>query len=192
MTGPAAEVPVSARVVRRGIDGSVERAHLANVLGGLAVGISDAQAATLRDATGLDLSAVSALTTLLDRPGATIEALARVVGLTHSGTVRLADRLGTQGLLVRTVGPDARAAPLRLTESGERLARSALAARRQALQHLLGALTDEQHGQLLDLAHSLATGLVHDRDHARRVCRHCEHSRCRGSACPVGAAAGDD
>ncbi len=39
-------------------DTRVELAHLANVLGGLAVGVMDVQAAALQTATGLDLSAV--------------------------------------------------------------------------------------------------------------------------------------
>jgi MarR family transcriptional regulator, negative regulator of the multidrug operon emrRAB len=51
----------------------------------------------MRAATGSDLSGVAALTTLLDRPGLSIRELAAVLGITHSGAVRLVDRLAARG-----------------------------------------------------------------------------------------------
>ncbi len=169
-------------------DTRVELAHLANVLGGLAVGVVDVQAAALQTATGLDLSAVAALTTLLDRPGSTIDALARVLGLTHSGAVRLADRMAAQGLVVRTAGADRRTAPLRLTGRGEEMASCALAARQQALQRLLNPLDTDHRAQLLELVTAVAGSLVRHREQARRMCRHCEHACCRAADCPLGSA----
>jgi MarR family transcriptional repressor of emrRAB len=165
--------------------------HLANVLGGLAVGITDMQADTLRAATGLDLSAAAALTTLLDRPGLSIEALRRVLGLTHSGAARLADRLATRGLLERSPGADRRTATLRLTDSGAELAGAALGARRDALRPLLAPLNEGQRIQLSSLVAAIASVLVSERGQARRVCRHCDHACCRGTACPIGRAADD-
>lgn len=168
-----------------------ELAHLANVLGAVAVGVSDTQAEALRAATGLDLSAAGALTTLLDHPGIPIEALARVLGLTHSGTVRLADRLAERALLARVPGADRRTAPLRLTREGEQLARLALEARQQTLRRLLAPITADQQAHLLALAQTVAGALVGNRAQARRICRHCEHACCRGPSCPIGSAAHD-
>jgi MarR family transcriptional regulator, negative regulator of the multidrug operon emrRAB len=60
--------------------------------------------------------------------GGSIDALRRILGITHSGTVRLVDRLAGAGLVERRVGADARAVALHLTPQGRRLARRVLAA----------------------------------------------------------------
>src|SRR4051794_41799772 len=73
--------------------------------------------------------------------GQPIDALRRVLGLTHSGTVRLVDRLVAAGLGERRVGTtDGRAVPLGLTPAGRRVARRGVAAREGALGGVLALL----------------------------------------------------
>ncbi|MBC6459823.1 MarR family winged helix-turn-helix transcriptional regulator [Actinomadura sp. HBU206391] len=162
--------------------------HAANLLGALAVAVADAQSAAMRTATGGDLSGVAALTTLLDHPGLSIRELSTVLGITHSGTVRLVDRLAGRGLVTRATGTDRRQAPLSLTGDGAAAARRALRARQDVLEDVLAPLDPGERDRFARLTAKLLAGIPHDRAHARQICRLCRHDRCRGDACPVGAA----
>ena len=89
----------------------------ANLLGALGLLLADRLAEAVAPAGGA--SAAEALVTLHARGGGrSIDALARVVGLSHSGTVRLADRLVSAGLAERRRGADQRSTALRLTPAG--------------------------------------------------------------------------
>jgi len=164
-------------------------AHAVNLLGALGIGLADLQTAAMTKAVGLDVSAVAALVTLLDRPGLTLRQLSQVLGITHSGTVRLADRLSTQRMLKRGNSADARQTPVTLTHKGRLAAQSALQARRNALQFLIDPLPEEQRDSFVDTLAILLGRLPNDQMPARHVCRLCEHSQCRSPNCPVGAAA---
>ena len=71
----------------------VKHARTANLLGTLTIALGDRVTATTSVAAGHGAAAPAALTTLYHAPGLTIGALARVIGLSHAGTVRLVDRL---------------------------------------------------------------------------------------------------
>src|SRR3954469_13178902 len=47
--------------------------------------------------------------------GGSIDSLRRILGITHSGAVRLVDRLAAAGLVERRIGADARAVSIHLT-----------------------------------------------------------------------------
>jgi MarR family transcriptional repressor of emrRAB len=103
----------------------------ANLVGALGVALADRLAAAAELAGGA--SAADALVALHEgRAGASIDALAPIVGLSHSGTVRLVDRLARDGLVERRRGADQRSAALFLTPAGRRRARRVLT-RRDAL-----------------------------------------------------------
>src|SRR6476659_5687027 len=84
--------------------------------------------------------------------GASIEALSVVVGLSHSGTVRLADRLAADGLVERRRGADQRAAALLVRAAGRRAAVRVARLREANLQCVVSLLTEEQQGELIDVA----------------------------------------
>src|SRR6185436_6473081 len=115
----------------------------ANLLGALGIVLGD----LLDDAAELagGASAATALVALHgSSAGDTIDALAGRVGLSHSGTVRLVDRLAGDGLVERRRGADQRSAALVLTPRGRRAARSVLSRREANLHARLGLLTDDQ------------------------------------------------
>lgn len=134
-------------------------------------------------------AALVALAEYLD--GATLDALRRVLGLSHSGAVRLADRLDAAGLLARGPQPDGRAVALHLTPAGRRVAARILHAREGALADVLEPLTAEQRAMLAGLHEALLGGLTPDRAAARRLCRLCDASACGHAEgrCPVTRAA---
>ena len=156
--------------------------HGANLLGAFGLVLAD----LLEDAAELvgGATPAAALVALNDRTaGGTIDALAGVVGLSHSGTVRLVDRLARDGLVERRRGADQRSAALVLTATGRRAARRVLARREAGMQSLGALLTGDQQVQLAAIAED-ALGRLDDE---RRVCRLCDLAACerRRGRCPM-------
>ena len=119
--------------------------HLVNVVGALALALADA----IRDATeaaagmtGAAPAAVVALQQFLR--GRTTEDLAQATGLTHSGAVRLVDRLVEGGLVERRPGHDGRSLAIVLTASGRALSQKITAARANAVASALEGLRIEE------------------------------------------------
>jgi MarR family transcriptional regulator, negative regulator of the multidrug operon emrRAB len=164
--------------------------HEANVLGSLALAITSRINEEAERSAALGASAPSALVALDGYlTGQPIDALRRVLGITHSGTVRLVDRLVAAGLVERRVGADARSVAIYLTPRGRRTARRVLAAREAALEQVLSALSPAQREQLKPLLSAMLQGFDATPDTARRLCRLCDAERCghgRGT-CPVAA-----
>ena len=163
-------------------------ARNANLIGALGLALADRLSDALGEVGGG--SAAEALVTLYERrPGATIDAVAGVLALSHSGTVRLVDRLEAAELVERRRGADHRSAALYLTPGGRRAARRVLRRREADMQLLLGLLTDDQQAQLAELAAIVLRGLGQESEAERRLCRLCDLEACGRSkgSCPVTA-----
>jgi MarR family transcriptional regulator, negative regulator of the multidrug operon emrRAB len=164
----------------------MSHAHAANVLGALGLALADRLADAAERAGGE--SAATALVTLYGtRAGVRIDALARIAGLSHSGAVRLVDRLAADGLVERRRGADQRSTALYLTPLGRRSARRVLADRRAAMHSTLSLLTDDQQAALTDLADRLLRELSPEHAAEARLCRLCDLEACgrSGGRCPV-------
>jgi DNA-binding MarR family transcriptional regulator len=168
-------------------------AHQANVLGTLSLAVTTRVHEAAERSAALGASAPSALIALDGYlTGQPIDALRRVLGLTHSGTVRLVDRLVEAGLVERRVRTtDGRAVPLGLTPAGRRVARRVLQAREAALEEILSVLTPEERETLSALQDRLLGSLIGSREDARRTCRMCDPVGCghHEGRCPVTQAA---
>jgi MarR family transcriptional regulator, negative regulator of the multidrug operon emrRAB len=152
----------------------------ANLFGAAALAVADRLTAAPRDAALLALDDWLA--------GATVDALARVVGLTHSGAVRLADRLEGEGLLQRRPGADGRSVALHLTPAGGAEAAGLRAAREATLSELLAPVADRRAfvaGLEAVLAAVTTAGAA-----PGRTCRICDAHACgHPDRCPVTRAA---
>ena len=161
-------------------------ARQANLLGTLSLAVAGAVDAAV--ASPLGPSAPAALVALDGYLGGEpIDALRQVLGLTHSGAVRLVDRLEAAGLAERRPGPDARTVAVALTTAGAEAAQQARDARERALEAALAALEPGERAALATLHEKLLAGLTGDRSSARRICRLCDLEACgheRGE-CPV-------
>jgi len=160
----------------------------ANLLGAHALVATD----RMRRATGMEISSaavLSALETFAD--GASIDELRRVLGLSHSGGVRIVRRLASRGLVAREPDPeDRRTVRLHLTAEGRRAARRVIAARQEALGELLAPLGRRETAELERLLERLLAAVTHDREAANRICRLCEPDVCgHPDRCPVTQAA---
>jgi DNA-binding MarR family transcriptional regulator len=160
----------------------------ANVIGALAVAITDRVQAAATRAGGHGASGPAALVALDGHAaGGSIDVLRRIVGLTHSGAVRLVDRLAADGLLERRVGADQRSVALWLTPSGRRAARRILAQREAAIEAALAPLTASERSALVRAAERMLPALAADAGSTRPMCRLCDADSCgrnRGR-CPV-------
>jgi DNA-binding MarR family transcriptional regulator len=163
-------------------------ARAANLVGAHALVVAD----RMREAAGMELSSaavLSALETFAD--GASIDDLRRILGLSHSGGVRIVKRLEGHGLLARKPDPaDGRAVRLHLTADGRRAARRVLAARRDVLADLVTALDERQTADLERLLERLLAAATGGGEDANRICRLCEPDVCgHPQRCPVTQAA---
>ncbi len=161
--------------------------RVANLLGALALAVSDGiREATQQQAGGLARPEPAALVTLNHYPGQSVGALARTLGLTHSGAVRLADRLVAAGLARRVSEGPGRTLALHLTESGQLAASRVLVRRQAAVQQLVSGLEPDQVAALEQLVGRLLAALTTDRASAHRLCRLCDEPLCeRDVRCPV-------
>jgi MarR family transcriptional regulator, negative regulator of the multidrug operon emrRAB len=166
--------------------------RLANVLGAFALALADGMDVTTERA------ALVALSDLLQ--GRSVDDLRRAVGLTHSGGVRVVDRLVAGGLVERRRGADGRTVALFLTADGRRLAGQARDARLAALHDVLVVLDDRERAQLAAIVDKLVAAMVGRRLQARAagvdppggwLCRLCDPVACERAQghCPVANAA---
>jgi MarR family transcriptional repressor of emrRAB len=182
--------------------GNSKDGRAANLLAAAVTGLDDAMQQAMGQATELDRVAAAALIALLDlTPAGPLVMLSRVVGLTHSGTVRLVDRLAALGYVDRGAGPDARSRTVALTRSGRVVARRARRARERAMVAALADLDIEQREGLSGLCELLVSGLTRRRLDQRAagseptagaLCRLCDFGACGRSrgTCPAANVAG--
>jgi DNA-binding MarR family transcriptional regulator len=179
-----------------------EEDRLANVLGALALAVTDEVAAATEQAvghTGAGPAALVALQEFLD--GGSVDRLRRAVGLTHSGAVRAVDRLEGGGLVERRPGADGRSVSVVVTPEGRRVAQQAADARRATVRALLGVLDAGERVVLTSIVEKLVAAAVTGRLAARAAgreppggwfCRLCDPGACQRpeGRCPAANAAG--
>jgi MarR family transcriptional repressor of emrRAB len=171
-----------------------------NLLASLTLNLAEELQAALEAGSGLTGSATAALLALEEFLGdAHVGKLADVLGLTHSGAVRLVTQLEVAGLAVRRTGADLRRVEVRLTTAGRRRAAEAREARDQVVRETTGALTPEEGTTLEALLAKLVKARV-----ARRIdrriagekgawwCRTCDFAACGRpeDRCPAQVTAG--
>lgn len=157
----------------------------ANLLGAVAVAAMDGIVAACRAVLDQGGETPAALVATGHAPGLSIDALGRVLGLSHPGTVRVVDRLAAVGLIERRPATDRRAVALHLTTNGVATRDALLAERQAALQRLLAPLQRSERALLGQLLAKLLQGLPRDPLHGLSICRLCDERRCE--ICPIDA-----
>ncbi len=157
-------------------------------MGALALVLTDRMTEAAQAAADSSVSgavALSALEQILREPR--IDLLRQVLGLTHSGAVRLVDRLEQAGLAERGPGQDGRSTTVLLTAAGRRAAAAVTEARAAALEDAMAALDAAEQRQLAELAGRVLVGLKRGAGATRWTCRLCDTTACGRAAgrCPV-------
>ena len=117
--------------------------------------------------------------------GPSNDQLRRVLCLSHPGSVRLVDRLVSDGLVERREGRDRRAIALYLTERGRALREDLLRGRLAALRPLLAPLTRSEQDTLAELLHKMLSSMETTNLERCTLCRLCDDRVCVG--CPIPA-----
>jgi MarR family transcriptional regulator, negative regulator of the multidrug operon emrRAB len=163
-----------------------------NLLGALALTLSDRAAAAVQADAGVSRSDAAALVTLRNyAEGKPLDLLRRALALSQPGVVRLADRLEARGLVERHRGDrDGRAVALRLTAAGRGAADAALAARADAIDAALDALDAAERRALTPMLERMLGAETTDSTASLVICRMCDPDVCGHPArCPVTQAA---
>ncbi len=156
----------------------------ANLLGALALAVSDAVTNAAEAAAPEPGPAAAALMLVGHVPGMSIDDLKTGVGLSHPGAVRLVDRLQARGLIERRSSTDdGRRVALHLTLAGKAVAESISAVRLAAVTRALDALPDAERSAFVRTAETLLAALVSGPADALRICRLCDEAIC--TRCPV-------
>jgi MarR family transcriptional repressor of emrRAB len=170
------------------MDGDLDL-RLENILGAATLALSDAMQLAAAEAAGHAAAGPAALTALRIHRGCSVDRLANVLGLTHSGTVRLVDRLEADGLVRRGQGQDARVVTLELTTRGARRAAKVALARALAVEEFLGSLDREERMTLMRLLEKVVVSGMIDWAQVQHRCRLCNLEACHagGESCPLDA-----
>jgi MarR family transcriptional regulator, negative regulator of the multidrug operon emrRAB len=154
-----------------------------DLIGAAALAISGA----VWSALGLEQSGTAALNVVLAEPGISIRGLSHVLGLSHSATVRVADRLQREGLITRDWAGPGRTIAVKVTGRGRQRALDAAARRTQVLQQAASGLTAAQRQSLHELLQQVVLSLADDQAAIDRACRLCDQQRCLARGCPLPA-----
>ena len=161
--------------------------RLENLVASLTLNLAEEARAALEEAAGLSGSAAVALVALEEFLGdAHVGRLAEVMGVTHSGAVRLVTQLEREGLAERRAGDDRRRVEVRLTALGRGRAAEARAARDAVVRRAVAGLTGTDADALEGLLDQLVSARVEARVEARRAgapggawwCRTCDFAAC--------------
>jgi DNA-binding MarR family transcriptional regulator len=166
--------------------------RLANLLGAFALRATGGVDRALAESAGLGPADPAALVSLLNYAGGeNIDTLRRGLRLSQPGSAHAVARLTRLGLVERRrASDDRRAAVVRLTAEGERLARALLRERERVLADLLAPLDASERATLERLLERLLGAAETDVDRARYDCRLCDTVACGHPArCPVTRAA---
>ena len=163
-----------------------DRGHTANILGALAVLIQDRVEGAWQSSLDLSPMAAAALVQIENEPGCSIELVAGRIGLTHSATVRVIDKLAERGLVEKDrARKDARAQSLTLSKAGKRLAQQLHEARNRVTDDLLAGLAPAQRAALEQAISAILHRCVEPGREADVTCRVCDDRRCSPEICPI-------
>ncbi|NPD16655.1 MarR family transcriptional regulator [Xinfangfangia sp. D13-10-4-6] len=158
---------------------------VANMLGALAIVLADDLREAVNSALATTGETAAAIIMLGAHPGLTIGEVAEALSISHSGAVRLIDRLERDGLVGKRPGADARTMLVELSSEGMAQRKIALRKRGAVLDRavsLLDAQDEELLGRTLD---KLLRGLLTRPEHGYRYCRMCDEDKCVPTCCPV-------
>src|SRR5215217_2348677 len=166
--------------------------HTLNVLGAAVDVLARELKAVETTAAGGPGGRAAALTALAAFcSGSPIQRLAHSLGLSHSRTVRLVDRLEAEHLVTRTRDDDNRRnVHVSLTASGRQLAESITAARLESLRPDLETLDRADRAALERISAMILARRITHLTAAEETCRLCDPEACgHPDRCPVTRAA---
>ncbi|MDP3748115.1 MAG: MarR family transcriptional regulator [Phenylobacterium sp.] len=156
---------------------------IANLLGALSLAVMDRIEQGAREVIGRGGETPAALVVIGYGQGMTNDKLRRILGLSHSGTVRLVDRLVSDQLVERRPGKDGREVALHLTARGAATRNELMASRISAVGSLLDVLSPAETKQLGTLIGEVLGRQDTTELDRFTICRMCDDRLCTN--CPL-------
>lgn len=156
--------------------------EIANLLGALSLAVMDQIEQGARDVIGRAGETPAALIVIGYGP-ITNDKLRRILGLSHSGTVRLVDRLVSDRLVERRSGKDDREIALHLTAKGAASRKELLSSRISAVASFLDVLSPSERKRLRELIRDVLARQDTSEIDRFTICRMCDNAVC--SNCPL-------
>lgn len=153
------------------------------MLGALSLAVMDRIEQGAREVVGRGGETPAALVVIGYGQGMTNDKLRRILGLSHSGTVRLVDRLVSDHLVERRPGKDGREVALYLTARGAASRNELLVSRISAVTSLLEVLSPAETKRLGMLIRELLARQDTSEMDRYTICRMCDDSVC--TKCPL-------
>jgi DNA-binding MarR family transcriptional regulator len=135
------------------------------------------------DLLKMDGQATAALIVIGSAPGQPIERLRQALEMSHSGCVRLVERLMLAGYAERHVGRNKREAAIHLTAVGEQMRSDLLAARREGAWAVFSNLDNAERNTIRVHLARILDRMAPDGNGAEGVCRLCDVAVCKD--CPA-------
>ncbi len=157
--------------------------EIANLLGALSLAVMDRIEQGARDIIGHSGETPAALIVIGYGPGMTNDKLRRILGLSHSGTVRLVDRLVSDRLVERRPGKDGREVALHLTAKGVASRKDLLGSRISAVASFVDVLSRSERKRLGELIRDVLAKQETSEMDRFTICRMCDNGIC--SNCPL-------
>ena len=154
-----------------------------NILGALSLAVMDRIEQSAREIIGRGGETPAAVVVIGYGPGITNDKLKRILGLSHSGAVRLVDRLIADGLVERRPGRDGREVALHLTSKGAAARDELLTSRNTALSAFLSVLSPGETKRFGDLIYKLLARQDTSEMDRFTICRMCDNRAC--AHCPL-------
>jgi DNA-binding MarR family transcriptional regulator len=159
------------------------KTSIANLLGALSLAVMDRIEQGAREVVGHGGETPAALVVIGYGQGMSNDKLRRILGLSHSGAVRLVDRLVSDQLVERRPGRDGREVALYLTAIGAEIRNNFMASRISAVGSLLGVLSSDETKRLGALIRELLARQDTSELDRFTICRMCDDRVCRD--CPL-------
>ena len=159
--------------------------RVANLFGAAGLAVADRIGAMAREILNHSGETPAALVVIGYGFGPSNDQLRRVLGLSHSGSVRLIDRLVADELVERRGKRDKRAIALYLTEQGAATREKLLTGRLAAIKPLLMSLSEPEQNVLAALLHKILSSVKTTDLERCTLCRLCDDRVC--SNCPIPA-----
>lgn len=156
---------------------------VANLLGALSLAVIDRIEEGAREVVGRGGETPAALVVIGYGEGMTNDKLRRILGLSHSGCVRLVDRLVSDRLVERRPGRDGREVALHLTEIGAATRAKLMASRISAVSSLLEVLSPDEAEQFGTLIRAMLSRRDTSEMDRFTICRMCDDGLCVN--CPL-------
>jgi DNA-binding MarR family transcriptional regulator len=156
--------------------------EITNLLGALSLAVMDRIEQGARDVIGHAGETPAALIVIGYGP-ITNDKLRRILGLSHSGTVRLVDRLVSDRLVERRPGKDGREVALHLTAKGAASRKDLLTSRISAVASFVDVLSPSKRKRLGELIREVLAKQDTSEMDRFTICRMCDNGVC--SNCPL-------